>query len=411
MSADEHQDLKHQLEDILLPHFARFDGNVSNGYTNINSDNHPYFFQPIYSGHVDLIDFDGLITQRQEYSWWKHSLLKQCVIHFFDDSIAILEMQIDISINSEQEAEYFGSGELDSDLTKLIKQLYNTSIYPKFGLVSDALNAKQLINVIQPKDFKIFNDINYNDKTPSDEAVLWSGRVIFQPPNSPVQQQTMLKQWVGAEDDVEIDRHYIGSGNSLVVEYKEIDSWSRVQRICQAYNAILYLLNTKLKQKYSQLAQYDEKRNTRKRKLNNLLRQSIRSLEHIEFCKLEFNDAHIGTQAYRSVLLSEIIEAWQLNQLQELTIKRANLIKSRIDAMLEEQQAAINKTVEYLLSGIGCLAIIDLMISLVSTSKSLEEDHVPGLFDLFRTMPQDGSSWLSVLLVIAIFVYLYRIRT
>ncbi|WP_114765541.1 hypothetical protein [Vibrio rhodolitus] len=411
MPANEHQALKIDLSEILSHYFEQYESTVTNGYTNINSDNHPYFFQPIYSGHVDLINFDALVTKQQKYAWWSESLLKQCVIHFFDDSIAILELQIDIAINHDLDAEHLSSGELDSDLTQLIKLLYETSIYPKLGFIADALNKKKLVNVIQPKDFRIFDDINFHAEKPSTDAVLWTGRVIFQPPNSTPPQQTMLKRWIKAEDEIEIERHYIGSGNSLVVEYKDLESWSRVQRICQAYNAILYLLNTKLKQKYSQLAKYDEKCNTRKRKLNALLGQSIRSLEHIEFCRLEFKDAHIGTQAYRGILLTEIIDAWQLNQFEELTVKRANLIKSRIDAMLEEQQAAINRTVEYLLSGIGCLAIIDLMISLVSTSKSLEEDHVPGLFDLFRTMPQDGSSWLSVLLVIAIFIYLYRIRT
>jgi hypothetical protein len=281
---------------------------------------------------------------------------------------------------------------------------------PAFYKIAKALNLTSYDHIIQPDKFRIFNDISFEPIDNDHQGVMWTGRIIFNHKEHSDSLLDTLRTWVGLEESEELDGFYLGSGNILVLDNQSADDWYRVQLVCQCYNAILYLLNTKLKQTYAEITERDELGSGSRRELSLTLSRTQRSLEHIEFCSLEFNDARIGTQASRRKLMSHFCEAWSLEELQELTIQRANLISVRIDSILGEQQAKINRTVEYLLSGIGCLAIVDLTISLISASDNLEQDDIPGVFDVFSSIPHDGSAWMSIAIVSLIFLYLYKQR-
>ncbi|MFB9136229.1 hypothetical protein ACFSJQ_22665 [Vibrio olivae] len=110
-------------------------------------------------------------------------------------------------------------------------------------------------------------------------------------------------------------------------------------------------------------------------------------------------------------MLDSIYNAWNLKEFQSLSIERASLINTRIGSILQDQQSAVSRSVEYLLSALGCLAVVDLTISFISTAKSLEDDEVMGIFDFFKFIPQDGAGWGAILLVTFLFLYLHKIRT
>ncbi|MGF1771027.1 hypothetical protein L4C42_01835 [Vibrio wakamikoensis] len=410
LSSKEHLRLKYRLERVFHTHFEPVQQVRNDGYNNIDCDNHPYFFQAMYSGSVDLIRTDEYISSRKLFPWWKKARLIRSDVHFFDDTVGVLHLEIDLNIETDEDAEYLFRGEIDSDLSELANIAYQYSLRPAFNKIAKTLNLTSYDHLIQPDKFRIFNDISFEPNKNEHQGVMWTGRMIFSPLEHSDSLLNILRSWVGLEESDELDGYYLGSGNILVLDYKSVEDWYRVQLVCQCYNAILYLLNTKLKRTYAEITERDELRSGSRRELSSTLSRTQRSLEHIEFCSLEFKDARIGTQSSRRKLMNHFCEAWSLEELQELTIQRANLISIRIDAILGEQQAKINRTVEYLLSGIGCLAIVDLTISLISASDNLEQDDIPGVFDVFSSIPHDGSAWMSIAIVSFIFLYLYKQR-
>ena len=135
-----------------------------------------------------------------------------------------------------------------------------------------------------------------------------------------------------------------------------------------------------------------------------------RTLDHLEFTRLEFNDALVGVQAGRSRVVEITCEAWKLRDLIESALERTALIRSKISRLLEARKTELNRSVELILSGIGGVALIDLFISLTTASRELGEDNIPGLLDAFLWLQPDGSIALSTVLLLAISTYIYQAK-
>lgn len=410
LTPHEHNDFLVGLSSILQQFFIPKEKLKSDGYCDINHDNHPYFFQPLFTGEVDLKNVDAFLVNSEEISWWEQCEIKQCEIHFFDDSIAVLKFDFRFINPDRIQLEMLKNGQFDRDISGLVKHIYTLCIYPYLSKIYTVLNDIALSNIVKPKEFFIFNDIDFSAYEPKYDTVLWTGRMAYMPKGASELLTNSLHGWVGLADGDEADSFVLGSGNILINESIQENDWGRILVVCQSYNAILYLLNLKLKEKYAEISGGKKAKKHKQPNLTGTLGHTVRALEHIEFCQLEFKDAMIGTQAKRALIMELLSKAWKLPELEKLTIHRANLIKSRIDTILKEQQVKINRSVEYLLSAIGCLAIVDLTITLVSTSDNLKPDNIPGLFDLFKAIPHDGSAWVSIFLVVIISLYLYKIR-
>lgn len=132
-----------------------------------------------------------------------------------------------------------------------------------------------------------------------------------------------------------------------------------------------------------------------------------RTLDHLEFTRLEFNEAIIGVQAERANVVRAVFRAWNLEELINSALERTSLIRSKISRLLEARKAELNRSVELILAGIGGVAVIDLFISLTTASRSLDQDDIPGVLDVFEWLQPDGSIALSTTILVLISVYIY----
>jgi hypothetical protein len=395
----------------------------ANGYGTLAHDSLPVFFQPLGCYHVEIPDdvhWSENLTRI--LSLWS-GRIDTCQLILYDDTVALLRLDVVIEVSEATLAAIVLSGDLDGTLSDSARDIYQRLIYPEFqrycrqfpgSRTEPGPRTDQLKN---PNRLEVFKDIRFEEATGSDSYVLWTGRYILLPRpalDTPLGEQ--LCQWAsygGSQSELLESRHHVGSGNILVLSDDPEacrSDWFRGLSLCQFYNAILSIYGGILKSGYSQLTELIGTRRGNSRKLNTLMADITRSLDHLEFTRLEFNDARVGVQAERARIVEDTCTAWKLDNMIGSALERTNLIRSRIARLLEERRTQLNRSVELILSGIGGVALIDLFISLTMASRNLEEDAIPGLLDAFRWLPPDGSIAVSstILVLVSIYVYLAK---
>lgn len=397
----------------------------SNGYGTISNDNLPVFFQPLCKRRLVLSNFAESTPHIQEFCAQYDATITACELYIFDDTISVLRLDVALpGCESASLQTALSDGTIDQSLSNLTTEIYDAVLFPEFcdyvagfkALIQQKPDTLDL-QLINPAQFKIFKDVSFkHGEKPAATNVLWTGRTVIAGTTT---RNTALGHalcnWAKCDEPFCQDTdagHYIGSGNILVYsddgEECEQD-WLRTQLLCQYYNAILAVYSGILKRTYSNLTVADSRRLSGKR-LNRLLSDITRSLDHLSFTQLEFNDARVGTQGNRTKIVDDTCEAWRLEQLIDSAIQRASFIRERLNRMLEQQKAAVNRSVELILTAIGGVALIDLFITLTNSSRNLPEDTIPGVLDLFKQISPDGSisSAVAILILVSIYVYLAK---
>lgn len=405
------KEFKALIDSLLCEEFPNtLNDTTQNGYITTQSDNLPNFFMPLYVGKVDLTSIDLEYANTQH--WFSVATVRNANIHVYDDTLSIIQLEIELPL-SDLILSKIKDKSIEKDLNILNEKIYKKIIHPRFVTISSNINGiKKKFSVhnalIKPDNFTIFNDIFFNSEVSFDP--LWTGRVLFLPNDVAERKRQELSNWLEYSLEDIPTSYKVAPGNIVVFNENEVvkDDWSKVLLSLQIYNSYLSVFNDILKEQYSIL---NDDKVMKNKSLGKLLNKTKKIVEHINFINLEFNELIVGTQNQRIIYLESVRKSWKLELLTQNTLHRSLLIKDRVSAINEENSYAIRKTVELLLAGIGCLSIIDIFVTLISTSKNLKQDNIIGVFDLFRMVPQDVMSWISIIFVSAILLYLRRTRS
>lgn len=395
----------------------------ANGYGTLDHDNLPVFFQPIGCYQIRLSDDLGWPENLTRLLSRWCGRIESCQLILYDDTVALLRLDVVIEVAEATLGAIIQSGELDGTLSEAAGDIYRQLIFPEFQRYCDQFRGGRttleppLDQLRNPNRLEVFRDVRFADGSRSDGYVLWTGRYILlsrQQLDSPLGES--LCQWVscpGSQQTLVESGHYVGSGNILILSDDPAacrDDWFRGLSVCQLYNAILSIYGGILKSSYSQLTDLIGAKRGKGRRLNSLMADITRSLDHLEFTRLEFSEARVGVQAERARIVEDTCTAWKLDNIIDSALERTNLIRSRIARLLEVRRTELNRSVELILSGIGGVALIDLFLSLTTASRSLEPDAIPGLLDAFRWLQPDGSIALSsaILAMVSLYVYLAK---
>lgn len=398
----------------------------ANGYGTLDHDNLPVFFQPFacYNVKVDISTCsEKLLNILKEHS----GEIEACCLYLYDDTVALLQFDVSISEGSRTVGDLLESKALDGALSECTKSIYRDVIYPEFRNYANKFGKKgerraaglnpPFNDLRNPNELTIFRDAIFTAENAPDSYVLWTGRYIAVPLEMlDGELGDSLCCWAsysGAKADLLEKRQCVGSGNILILSddlARDSESWFRGLSICQLYNGILSIYGGILKSSYSDLNEFNGVGLKKRKKLHTLMSDITRTLDHLEFTRLEFNDALVGVQAGRSRVVEVVCGAWKLEDLIKSALERTDLIRSRISRLLEARKTELNRSVELILTGIGGVALIDLFISLTTASRVLGEDDIPGLLDAFLWMQPDGSIALSTLLLLAISGYIYQAK-
>ncbi|MBK1885661.1 hypothetical protein [Marinobacter sp. DY40_1A1] len=400
---------------------SRIDWPWANGYGTLAHDSLPKFFLPFDCYNIDTTDCVAHSSNlRRLVEDWRGEI-ETCQLFLYDDTVALLRLDVVISVDDAILDELTASGSLDKTLSDGAGYIHKTLLYPIFQTYCKEFDRRfgksrsapdQLLR--NPNKLTVFKDIHFKEPTAPESHVLWTGRsIIIKPEKFDSPTGDTLRQRVsfpGTIDDLRQKRHHVGSGNVLVIsEDAEAsrDDWFRGLSLCQYYNAILAIYSRILKSSYSQLTDLLGAQRTRNGELNRLMADITQSLDHLEFSRLEFNEARVGVQGDRAAIVNDSCAAWKLDGLIQSALERTDLIRSRIARLLAARKSRVDKTVELILAGIGGVALVELFISLTTASRSLPKDDFPGLLDVFLWMPPNGAIALSSLLLMVIFIYIY----
>eukprot|EP00003_Mantamonas_plastica_P021623 TRINITY_DN352_c0_g3_i1.p1 TRINITY_DN352_c0_g3~~TRINITY_DN352_c0_g3_i1.p1 ORF type:complete len:424 (+),score=30.00 TRINITY_DN352_c0_g3_i1:1771-3042(+) len=391
----------------------------ASGYGTLEHDNLPALFLPFgcYSIGTEGIslpaDISALLTDHG-------GSIEHCNLYLYDDTVALLQLDVAFQTSETQLCDLLTDHSLDGALSALAKLVYEQAVYPAFHKYASEFGKarrKEAAGYVEylrdPKKLTVFKDVSFDSEEPPEPYVLWTGRyVVAQPEALDGPLGDSLQAWAsytGPRDTLLEERQFVGSGNILALaEDAESQSanWLRGLSICQLYNAILSIYGGILKSSYSELNDYASSRR-RSKDLHKLMQDITRTLDHLEFTRLEFNEAVIGVQAERVNVVRATYSAWNLEELIQGSLERTSLIRSKISRLLEARKAQLDRSVELILAGIGGVAVIDLFISLTTASRSLRRDDIPGVLDVFEWLQPDGSIALSTTILVLISVYIY----
>ncbi|KAA1176083.1 hypothetical protein FWJ25_02830 [Marinobacter salinexigens] len=391
----------------------------ASGYGTLEHDNLPALFLPFdcYSIHTEGVSLPDDIRQLLA----NHGgLIERCCLYLYDDTVALLQLDVAFQASATQLCDLLNGHSLDGALSALAKQVYQKAIYPAFHnyarefAKSASRGASGSVDYLRdPKKLTVFKDVSFDSEEPPESYVLWTGRyVVTQPDTLDGPLGDSLQAWAsytGSRDTLLEERQFVGSGNILALAEdveSQSENWLRGLSICQLYNAILSIYGGILKSSYSELNDYASSRR-RSKDLHKLMQDITRTLDHLEFTRLEFNEAVIGVQAERVNVVRAAYSAWNLEELIQGSLERTSLIRSKISRLLEARKAQLDRSVELILAGIGGVAVIDLFISLTTASRSLRRDDIPGVLDVFEWLQPDGSIALSTTILVLISVYIY----
>ncbi|ERS84078.1 MAG: hypothetical protein VX673_04770 [Pseudomonadota bacterium] len=398
---------------------SSFEWPWANGYGTLEHDNLPAFFQPFACYSVAMGDV-SLPSDISQLLVNNGGAIECCRLYLYDDTVALLQLDVAFETSESGLGDLLRGHSLDGALSNLAKRVYEHAVYPAFHQYalgfrkSRRYKASGAVSYLRdPKKLTVFRDVSFDSPEAPDTYVLWTGRYVVTPPstlNGPLGDSLRLwASYTGSTEALLEARQFVGSGNILAVAddaEAQADNWLRGLSVCQLYNAVLSIYGGILKSSYSELNDFAGSRH-RSKDLHRLMADITKTLDHLEFTRLEFNEAIIGVQAERAKVVRAAYAAWNLGELIEGSLERTSLIRSKISRLLEARKSQLDRSVELILAGIGGVAVIDLFISLTTASRSLDRDDIPGVLDVFEWLQPDGSIALSTTILVLISFYIY----
>ena len=174
----------------------------------------------------------------------------------------------------------------------------------------------------------------------------------------------------------------------------------RVLFLLQHYNAMLYAYQQSMSSAYHQLQSLKALSSSRRRKALEKLIQRMVSIRTLEYIRLEFCDSLRGLQGSRKPLANALIDAWEINAVEDSLLDRAAYINNAISSYENQLNRAINKSIEVILMLIGGISLVDITNNFVAASQSVKHDSTWGIYDIFSLMSSENTVNLALIAVL-----------
>ena len=236
------------------------------------------------------------------------------------------------------------------------------------------------------------------------DAVLWTGRCYITrvPESAEEAKQAFSIIHECPPSNYENDEAFFRSGNCLFLNNDislSLDN-RRVLFLLQHYNAMLYAYQQSMSNAYHQLQSLKALSSGRRRKALEKLIQRMVSIRTLEYIRLEFCDSLRGLQGSRKPLANALIDAWEINAVEESLLDRAAYINNAITSYENQLNRAINKSIEVILMLIGGISLVDITNNFVAASQSVKHDSTWGIYDIFSLMSSENTVNLALIAVL-----------
>ncbi|MEX1667192.1 hypothetical protein [Zhongshania arctica] len=306
-----------------------------------------------------------------------------CIVEFYDNTVAILKMAADVVHNRPTESKVLPKN-LDELTTLLCVDFLNknASVFEEVDRAIQLLIQAGEVTCFLAKDsFKIFEHeaIELTPVTP-----LWVTRIAIIDKNrvDVVSLESWIQNKVNEKNGVNFSdaTAYFFIGNSLVIgvlQEDEIHSLRSALSTATYFYVLADLINTTLRNMVSKSRVSEEAQR------ETYYASHMRIASHIDFIESLFNDVWLGLQGHRKMVATALFFTWEYDLLKSSLAVKRELLNKDISAAIERRHIRNEKMVEISLAAIGGVAVLDFCINLFAYSRdqSFSPDEIPGFTD------------------------------
>ena len=332
-----------------------------------------------------------------------------CDISYFDNTIAILTLDVTFECREESEVVFDYIEHWSNELCSLI--LGATREYEKrfsAELLSGSRAKKSKKIFLKRGEFIVYsdrNDLKKSNESDSGDA-LWVSRVYFDENDLSV--DTLIR-WTENPDlknrmiEVGCAKVALSVGNSVVfgrLSPPEEKSLKKSFSICTYFFVLYFVLDANLRAEFLKISKPQHISSA-------TISQSGQVKYHIEFIESEFGDTTIGLQGLRKVFATKLLDIWDFSAIERSVARKKDLVEKRIESALRDRQGNHRRILESVLAAIAGVAVLEFVLSLFSFAKDQKtaQDAILGLVDMVKYLSVDLVLY-TVFGFIIFFVYL-----
>lgn len=235
--------------------------------------------------------------------------------------------------------------------------------------------------LLRPSRFRVFVDVagtlerstkltTWPDAT-DDTGLMWVSRVLVGRPVGP-ELAAAIAAWTpaslgpaarnGAELRAEV-------GNSVLADAQEpvdlgdmADSFRKAQYIY----SLLDVHARNITRLYAQFL-------ARREKVASHTLASLDAIQsHVDYIDMQLIDVYDGLQSSRHEMVSRLRKKWDLDAKMRELVRKCDAARRRVESLVHTRSARYQKMVQFILGGVGVMALADLLINLAAFSHSPE---------------------------------------
>lgn len=344
----------------------------------------------------------------------KSSIINNCEIEYFNNTIAILRLDIKIEKpeNGTQILSFIDkwSTELCSKIIFYVKET-EYSFHRKINKDRSYNIANKLFKDVG--SFNVFIDRNELDieETKSREELLWVTRTLFCEKDNTL--TSSLEDWTQqpllTSKKVAVGKAHIAFciGNNVVfgsLSSKEEYAFLTSMSVCSYFYGLNDVINMNLKNIFLKIFCIEKTKLSYFKTVN-----KIRN--HIVYIENEFSDVLRGLQGTSKLCADHFLSTWEYDKLIDSVQNKKDAVGQAVDLAFREKQDKYSRLLEVVLAAIGGIAVLDFSLNLVAFSKNeeLSQDSIIGLVDAARIASADGMLYSIIIIISVIFAFaLYR---
>jgi hypothetical protein len=304
-------------------------------YSELSEDFIPLSATPLLRFHISLDRVNAMVSKSGDKEWIHVESLKECFIDYYDNTVAILFLGVELSFSKEKSK---GFQLLDRWSTNFCTSLVDQVAIYENQLIKSLINIKQNKGklFLEPESFNVFFDQAVRDKEEVDvkNRILWVTR-IYVKSNEEVS-MAELEAWT-QKVNLESEAKQIGQariafciGNSVAlseVAPKEYAALLSAMSICTYFYVLHDVINRNLKSIFFTLSNGSNTSISVISRVN-----KIRG--HVEFIENEFSDVLLGLQGLRSQVSTHLLDTWNYSALVESVQRKKRAVGKMVDFSL-----------------------------------------------------------------------------
>jgi hypothetical protein len=357
----------------LIKHIPNFEITALDwpiGYGSLDYDHLPLLYQP-----VAIIKLAKL----------NHETFNSVEIFPFDKGICVVKIQLNHSISLQNS--------VDLDLAEKASSLINEEIQPKLDQCHKILK----------NTMKRQNDSSLDPSEIFKNKTFWIARSLIH--GQEVSPQ-LRQQWLPSAD-ISNDTLILGSGNSILLDQKNVSDFTRVMVTAQFHSAYLWQTEQEFNHALNAVAPKQLGKINQKQ-LNSKINDYQNFNDQIEYSLAQFSSVLSGTQGLRKPMLRAFIESWQFQQQTQRIQTLMSLLQTRLQRYRERQKRKYDKRIQAILGMIGMLSVLELISELSKLSQESDHQNTTGILDIFMLISPEILLNGAIFLVVLFTILIYR---